>query len=366
MKVAHITSVHPRFDIRIFHKECKTLANNGHEVFLVVADGKGSQVDSGIDVVDVGAATGGRVLRILKSTRKVIDKVRELKPDVVHLHDPELLPGGLKLAKEGYKVIYDVHEDVPRQILAKHWIPALVRRPLSAIFEPYENFVAARMTAIVGATPLIRDRFYESNRCAVDVCNFPIIDELVRDFSWDDRKDEICYVGDITRIRGIVPLIGAAAKAGTRLNLAGSWIDDGLRNELVNGSGWSYVNEYGFVGRDEIANILHRSRIGMVTLFENPNDMDSLPIKMFEYMAAGLPVIASDYPAWRKIIDGAGCGVLVNPHDVDEIAEAIGRLLSNPKEAMEMGIRGRDAVLKRFSWEKESQKLLSLYDQISK
>jgi glycosyltransferase involved in cell wall biosynthesis len=78
-------------------------------------------------------------------------------------------------------------------------------------------------------------------------------------------------------------------------------------------------------------------------------------------MSAGLPVIASDYPRWREIVDDAGCGLLVDPTDPAAIAAAMQWILDHPEEAEAMGERGRRAILDRYSWDREADKLIELY-----
>ena len=99
-------------------------------------------------------------------------------------------------------------------------------------------------------------------------------------------------------------------------------------------------------------------------LHPKPNYVESQPVKLYEYMTAGLPVIASDFPYWRRIVDEAGCGLLVDPKDPEAIADAIEWLWRNPEEAEEMGKRGREAVFARYNWRAEVPKLLGLYEEI--
>lgn len=364
MKIAHLTSAHPRHDIRIFVKECASLAAAGHDVTLIVADGLGEEISRGVRIHDVGAKTGGRLSRMTGTVRRVEQAALAMRPDVVHFHDPELIPAALRLKAAGIRVIYDVHEDVPRQILAKHWIPGVARPLVSRGFEGIENRAVRRFDAIVTSTPHIRQRFSPRHPRVIDVCNYPILAELLRDNPWVERKDEACYLGGISRIRGIGPVVEALPLADVRLNLAGPWSENDLRDELIPRDGWRYVNELGILDRDGVGHVLAQSKIGLVTLFPTPNYVDALPIKLFEYMAAGMPVIASDFPVWRAIVDAAGCGLLVDPQNPQAIAAAMRELLDDDQRAQQMGAAGQAAVKQHYSWEAEAEKLVGLYQTL--
>ena len=139
----HITTVHPRGDVRIAIKELYSIMDVGKwKVGLVVADGYGNSVDSiyGFSVEDIGRAPGGRIGRLTISSWRVFCRIQVLRPRLVHFHDPELILLGLVLKCFGYKVVYDVHEDVPRQILDKHWIPSFLKPILSIPEFPGVNY----------------------------------------------------------------------------------------------------------------------------------------------------------------------------------------------------------------------------------
>lgn len=367
MKITHLTSVHARYDTRIFVKECSSLAKNSHyEVNLIVADGLGNETKNSVHIIDIGAKQGGRISRATKTTNDIYAKAVELDSDIYHLHDPELIRVGLKLKRLGKKVIFDAHEDTPTQLLNHPKFNKFMRLTLSKAFGWYERFALKKFDYIVTATPYIRDKFSKINKHSVDINNFPILAELSNETPWSEKEDEVCYIGGIARIRGIVELTKAMEYTrGVTLNLAGKFVEAHIENEVKSYSSWSKVNEYGFVGRQEISDILKRSKAGIVTLHKIPNYAEALPVKMFEYMVAGIPVIASNIQMWQSIIDDAKCGICVDPYNPDEIAGAINYVIANPKEAEEMGQNGKKAVLEKYNWAIEEKKLLQVYENLS-
>jgi glycosyltransferase involved in cell wall biosynthesis len=365
MRIVHLTSAHPRNDIRVFLKECRSLVSHGHDVSLIVADGKYDEVRDGVAIVDVGRATG-RLNRMLMVTQRVCRKAIELDADIYHVHDPELLPTGLKLKRLGKTVVFDAHEDVPKQLLGKHYLHPWLRRVLSWGFAHFERHACSRFDGIVTATPYIRDKFQLINPRSVDINNFPIIGELENAVPWRDKAEEICYIGGIASVRGIKELVRAMDLVQTpvRLNLVGAFSEPGVETEVKAYPGWSKVNALGTQDRKGVRDALGRSVVGVVTLHPIPNYLDALPIKMFEYMSAGIPVIASNFPLWREIVEGNACGVCVNPLAPEEIARAIDSLVADSESAQRMGEAGRQAVMKRYNWAEEEKKLLVFYEQL--
>jgi len=365
VKVTHLTSVHSRYDTRIFLKECSSLAKK-YQVSLIVADGKRDEVKNGVAIYDVGKAKG-RLNRIFQTTKKILKKAIALDSDIYHLHDPELIPIGLKLKKMGKKVIFDAHEDLPKQILTKPYLSPILLRRLSKIIAKYEAWSCSKFDYIVTSTPIIRDKFLQFNPHTLDIKNFPILEELTSEsIKWDEKKNEICYIGGITQSRGIKEIVQALGyiEKDIKLNLAGNFIERDIEKEVKGYKEWSKVKEYGFVDRQKIVQILRDSKVGLVTLHPLISYQESLPIKMFEYMAVGIPVVASNFSLWQEIIDKENCGICVNPLDREEIAKSIEYLLSNPKEAKEMGKRGRDAVLQKYNWRVEEKKLYKIYEDL--
>ena len=365
MLIAHLSSAHPRDDIRIFHKQCRSLAAHGCDVTLIVADDLGDDHKDGVKIIDVGRLSG-RLNRMLKTTQRVFEKAIALDADVYHLHDPELIPIGLKLKRSGKKVIFDSHEDVPKQLLGKPYLGPVSLWLLAGVYTKFERNACRRFDGIITATPFIRDKFLAINPYTLDVNNFPMIGELNAAVPWEEKYDEVCYVGGISVIRGIREVVRAfeLLQTDARLNLAGSFSELPVEAEVKAYPGWMRVNEHGFLDRSGVRNVLGRSVAGLVTLHPLINYLDALPIKMFEYMAAGIPVIASDFPLWREIIEGNDCGLCVDPLDPRAIAGAIDHLVKNPDIARRMGENGRQAVLKKYNWSIEERKLLDFYTNV--
>jgi glycosyltransferase involved in cell wall biosynthesis len=365
MKIAHLTSAHPRSDIRIFGKMCRSLVAAHYKVSLVVADGLVDEIRDGVSIYDVGASKG-RFDRIKNAPNRVFEKAISLNADLYHLHDPELIPIGLKLKRMGKRVVFDSHEDVPKQMLGKPYLNKPALWAMSKVFGMFESWACRQFDGVIAATPFIRDKFLEINPRTVDINNFPLLGELDASAPWSDKAAEVCYVGGIGWIRGIAELVQAMGlvQSGVRLNLCGRFTEPALEAACKSMPGWQTVNEQGYVDRAGVRGVLGRSVAGLVTLHPVINYLDALPVKMFEYMAAGIPVIASDFPLWREIVLGNQCGLCVDPMDPTAIAKAIDFLVIHPAEARQMGENGRRAVLERYNWSVEQAKLLTYYKNL--
>lgn len=337
---------------------------SGFKVALVVADGKCDSIKNDIKIFDVGVLNS-RLKRFFLSSWRIYKKIRKLeKTKIVHFHDPDFLFVAIVLRSLGYLVIYDVHEDVPRQILSKTWVPKFIRNIVSISFEWFENICASRLSAIIAATPKIEERFVDKVKLISTVRNYPILTE----FSHTNKQrmpHTLCYVGGISRVRGIVPLIESLKYLpDCRLILAGAFDSIDFKNELELMPSWQQVNYIGVVDRKKIVDVLSTSSIGIVTLLPIVNYLDSLPIKMFEYMAAGLPVLASNFPLWVPLIEGDCVGCCVNPEDSLDIAQCILRMLSDKVSLSLMGEKAKKIAELNYSWDKEFLHLVDIYSKL--
>lgn len=365
IKICHLTTVHVRYDTRVFVKECCGLAAKGLDVILIVADGKGDEFKDGVRILDIGRPSN-RIKRILSYHHKMLKKALEVDTDIYQFHDPELLRIAKILLQKGKKVIYDSHEDVPRQVLDKAYIPSLFRKPLSALIERYEDGVIRQLSGVVTVTPTLEERFLKSTANVVQVRNFPKIQEFENKSTTTVAKENaVCYVGAISKVRGVLGMVGAMQfLKGTTLLLGGKFESEELRKQAISNKGWKNVKELGFLSREEVKNTLKKSIAGLVVLEPTKSYVDSIPVKMFEYMIAGIPVIASDFPYWRSLIDKVDCALFVDPNKPNEIARAIQKLVSDRQLASKMGHSGQRAVIAEFNWSIEEKKLIAFYQKL--
>jgi glycosyltransferase involved in cell wall biosynthesis len=355
-------------DVRIFHKECRSLARVGFDVIQICNHDLNDTID-GVRIIGLGK-NKGRVSRFTKGMIKTYVAALRCRGDLYHFHDPDILLLGIALRMLGKRVVYDVHEDLPTKILLKMYLPQIVRRPLSVVVKYLETIAASLMSGVITATPALKVRFEQSNRNIVAVNNFPMLEEFdsVGAASWEKRKPDVAYFGGISEARGIYEMIQAVnmlpSALGVKLELAGWFYVKSLFYRLKEQPQWNLVNWHSEVDRAGLRHLLGTVSAGLVVLHPEESFVSSQPTKLFEYMAAGIPVIASDFPLWRSIVGSADCGLLVDPLDVKSIAAAIESLISNPERGQAMGQRGRQAVEEHFNWANEEQTLLSFYSQL--
>jgi glycosyltransferase involved in cell wall biosynthesis len=364
MKILHMTTLHPAQDVRILLKECRTLARNGYDVALAARVPTKTTVE-GVPVVPIGTTevrTGLPSLarRLFRAWRAA----RRARARVYHLHDPELIPVGLLLKLGGACVAYDAHENTPLDATSLGDASRQARN-VARVWRTAERLAGAGFDAVVAATPDIRRSFPPSK--TIVARNYPLADETVA-FAGPRQRERprtVIYLGRISVDRGIRRMLAAAELADVTLVVAGP-VQLGLLDELRVDPAWGRVDYRPWLSREEVAAQLRAARAGLLVLEPRKAYLESLPVKLFEYMAAGIPVIASDFLLWREIVAGAECGLLVDPASPQSIASAVEWVLAHPEEADAMGSRGRAAVQERYNWEQESRDLLALYARLSR
>jgi len=362
-KVCILTSIHPPFDGRIFHKEAKTLVKAGYDVVLIAQHNK-EEVVGGVRIVPLPKPKN-RFERMTGVVWRLFRLALKEKADVYHFHDPELIPVGLVLRLFGKKVIYDVHEDVPKQILTKDWIRSyIVRKIISFIFKGFENLSCSFFNAIIAATPDIAKKF--PSQKTMTLRNFSILEliDKTKPININKQKPIIIYAGGLTKIRGIKQIIQAMEFIGEKVELwfLGKWESEEFKKECESLKGWRYTKYLGYAPYGKHYSFIKVANIGVINFLPLPNQQKAMPNKPFEYMACSLPMIMSNFPYWQKIF--GECALFANPYDPKDIAEKIFYLLDNLDKAKKLGNNGRRLVEEKYSWEAEQRRLLDIYERV--
>ena len=368
-KVCILTSVHIPFDGRIFHKQAKSLAKAGYDVVLIARHDKAEIVD-GVRMVPLPEPKN-RLQRMTTLLWRLYRLAVREDADVYHFHDPELMPIGLLLKLHRKKVIWDVHEHYPNSILDKFWIPQSLRRCVSKAVDLFEHLVVRWYDYVIYTTPFVGARYGKLKVRSSPIENYPMIG-LAEGFERDPQK-RIVYLGVMSRIRGLVEVVEAFSTVVRRhpsweLCLLGTCRPASFETQLRTLAQARGIAEnvtfIPWVPYDQKENFLAQAAVGVITYLPYANNTSCLPNKLFDYMLVGIPVIASDFPLYRQVVEPHRCGLIVTPDQPEQIAEAMMYLIEHPQEACVMGENGRRAVLETYNWEQESAKLLRIYQAV--
>lgn len=353
--VLHVTTVHSPNDNRIFRKECAALSESGYKVALAAPSFEDFS-DFGVESILLKPRLG-RVRRMILGPIDVLRAVISASPNVVHAHDPELIPllCLIKIVRPNLGIIYDAHEDLPKQVLSKPYLSTTARRILSVLTLGLVWLVSKFADRIVAATPSIACTFPEEKTTVVQ--NFPLLKDYP--LSEDEPTHTAVYVGALSKIRGGEQLFQALDESapGVSCAMAGP-IQDSLVERADSCEKFTYL---GIVEPKDVRSIIGRGRAGIVCFLPFPNHTDAQPNKLFEYMAAGRAIICSDFPLWRQLLEPFDCAYFVNPEDSTQLRDAIERVASHPAEADEMGKRARRAFESNFAFDSEKWALLEAY-----
>jgi len=367
-KVVQLATVHPPFDVRVFDKHCRTLAEAGYDVVYITAHDR-TESRHGVTVKGVPRASRRRD-RLTRVLPRVIRAAFRERGDVYHFHDIELILAGCLLKLCGKKVIYDVHENYPADVVReKPYMPIWIRRAVAATVAGAEWLAGHWFDGTVAATGVIGERFPREKTIVVH--NYPRIEELqagVVGPAYRERTPVALFTGGLTPTR-CAPEICAMSDAlrdiaGYQTVVVGRPDTPRYPEALSSTPGWDRVRYEGVVPMTRVRQLLGEARVGLVLNRPRADFIDLATNKLFEYMAAGLPVVSSDIPFWRKVIEDTQCGIVVDGADARGLADAVRWLLTHPAEAEAMGQRGRLAAEERYDWRSEAAPLLALYERV--
>lgn len=367
LNICHISTVHSGTDIRIFHKECVSLAANGHRV-TYIHPGTGSETLKGVLLIGTGIYNyKNKFIRMTKGALETVNLALSLNPDVIHIHDGELVRYIKKIKRMGIRVVYDAHENLPMQILEKEWLKPFIRPMLSRLSDIIEKYYSKYADLVLVVADKTCERFEKLSIRTVQLKNYPIITEFEDiniDYGVKKEAKTVCYSGAVWSERGLDTMCDAmSGLKDIRFIIAGR-IDHPKKKWFI--SNLSKNIEYkGYLSRTDVLKLYEQSIAGLCLFKPYPNNMIDPPTKIFEYMAAGIPVIASDFESMSGIVEKYNCGICVNPLDISQIRKAVEFILDNPDRAEEMGQNGRNAVAEYLNWEKHSEVLIYEYNRLA-
>lgn len=365
IKICHLTSKHKINDVRIFHKQCVSLAKQNYNVTLIGFDEKSlCYFNDNVNIRTLEYVKPIFFFTFIKRVYKIYKSAIECNAQIYHLHDPELLLLITFLKAKNKVVIFDSHEDIPNQILEKKNLPRFIMFFVSSIYKKFEKYILKKCDLLISPTNHITNRLKKINPNTIQVTNYPFINNQI-DLKWENS---ICFAGGITNQWLHHNIIKAIEDIpNVTYNISGKF-DSKYYNNLSLLKSWTKVNYFGILPFKDVPMFISNSTIGMALNNYNKNvggKIGSLGNnKLFEYMNIGIPVICTDFILWKEIIDKYNCGIYVNPNSIDDITCAINFLLNNPLRAKEMGNNGKNAIRLEYNWISQEKILLNSYKLI--
>jgi glycosyltransferase involved in cell wall biosynthesis len=374
ISVAIVTSIHPDFDARIW-KQARLLADAGHRVRLVCPwDVAPGAVQDGVELHPFPKAPR-RLMRPVWGLYKLMPTLGRLlhDTDIVHFHDLDLLPWMTPLAL-WKTVVFDVHENYPDEMLEKAWVPAPLRRPLSLAVK-WGQWIGSRVIRNIVLVAPSQERYFTSPALRkIYLSNFASRDLAAEAIdNYPERKPVVVFIGSQHENNGSLLLLEIAARVVTTNPAIGfvavdRFFDPAFRTRFLERRRELGLDEVvrlvPNVSPQQLMSILNEATVGISPNLRVPQQINGVHTKVFEYMAAGLPMVLSDLPHQLEVVNHSGAGYAVPPERPDEFARAILELVSDPTAAAAMGVRGQAAFRADYCYESQRDKLLDYYQRI--
>ena len=366
--VVHITTVHNVFDNRIFYRECISLSNAGFKVVLI-APNSHTQYVSKINIRSFSCPKnrfGRMTLGVFRALRIAIKHGEK----IFHFHDPEFIVAGLLLKIMGKHVIYDIHEDNSTALLEREYLPIAFRKVLSKVLSKLEQI------ATIPFFHVLAERYYSERfprgRTILNYAQLPDVDEETLNKRPVNGQARLLYTGNVKSYRGAhqhVQILHNVPKA--EIFLVGR-CEDSMAKKLREKAG-KYNGQLHIEGVDDFIPFeriieYYQSEKWLAGLAIFPHSKHTLKkelTKIFEYMMYGLPVICSNVPNLRDIVENHECGLCVDPKKEQDIANAVQFLIEHPQEGQKMGKNGLHAAKTHYHWGTQEKKLISLYQEMN-
>lgn len=344
MRVLVVATVQHPLDARVVEREIGALLEAGHSVTLVAAFADvGVPPPPGVRPVDVPRSSGRRRWASLAMARRILRREAP-RHDVVLLHDPELVPAMIGIRHPC--VVWDIHEDTAAAIGMKSWIPRPLKQPAMAVARSIERYAEGHMHLILAETAYA-DRFAHPHPVVLNTTSVP--DQVAV-----SGRGRAVYVGTLTRERGGDDLIavGVLLRPDISMEVIGNAHGD-LAQRLRDADHRREVAWRGFVPNAEALRSIEGATVGLSLLHDQANYRHSMPTKLLEYLARGVPFVSTPLPLARDLAEASGAGVIVPFGDPGAAAEAVRALNEDDERRHAMAESGRRWVRDNADWRRD-------------
>lgn len=349
-RVLVVTIVHQPLDARIHARQIRSMREAGwHVTYAAPWTATASPCPSDIPVLDLPRAVGRRRWTAIRAARHMLRKEAR-EHDLVLLHDPELLVG-LAGLRHLPPVVWDVHEDAAASLTDRAWVPAWLRPVLRAGIRAVERR-AERHHHLILAEESYSHRFRAPHPL---IRNLPWVPEEVH----RPGSDRAVYLGRISRSRGLDTLLAVAERLSPdiTLELIGP-ADPDVEAVVEHAHECGEIRWHGFVDNVQALTLVEGAAAGLSLLRDEPNFRGSLPTKVAEYMARGVPVVTTPLPEAVRLLDDGLAGAIVPFDDPAATAEAIVRFAGSRDLRERAAAAGREIAIRDLDWRHEADHML--------
>ncbi len=368
-RIVQVCSGHPSDDARVMTRTSGYLAELGYEVHLIAADSAQApyQHENRVWVHPVPYIESS--LKRMARRGQVAKIAAALKPDLYHVHEPELL-GSILTRKRGKPVIFDAHELYVEVLRDREWIPEAVRPLLSTAWDRWERMLVKRCAGLIVVTEGVADHYRNIHKKMVIVANFP---DLTPHLSLPapQRDGVTCiFSGSLNLNRGLLNILEAIAILDRR-GAPAKCIIAGRGSAELTGKLESEANRLGIARHVKLLGpyewheglkMASEASIGLVPHLAEGNNLVAWPVKMLDYMALGLPLVYSDLSCHQELLAGHEVGIPFRAGDPESLANAIETLVKDRSLQKRLGEQGRALTASKLNWVAEREKLRMLVE----
>ena len=350
MRVVVCTIVHHPADARIYHRQIRALLDAGHQaIYIAPVDSENFSSERSrpqLQVIPVPRAVGRRRLGALLAARRALAR-HAADADLILIHDPELLLA-LPARRRRPPTVWDVHEDTAAALSTKPWLPRPLRPAAAPAIRAAEHGAERRVHLILAEQGYVC-RFARPHPV---VPNTTYVPEAVPPPTPAGQDQRVVYVGHLSPDRGVgemVELAGLLRPHGITVELIGP-ADARARSLIEPAQATDLIRWAGFVPNDQAMREVDGALAGLSLLQDEPNFRHSLPTKVVEYMARGVPVVTTPLPAAVELTTGHECGFVVPFGDARAAADAVLELAGDASLRAKMGSSGHEAARRSLGW----------------